>query len=640
MAIDKLTTIYSHHTVYLQRIGATEGNAILPYLEKIENDVVSILNRYRKRNITPSLQSRIQEQIDESARKHLQAYVSDLKVANRAVGSYESEFGAATLNSVVETDDFNAKAPSAAAVNYVATSRPIKLGDNSFTSYTSMMTNYWQKWANEIDGAIQAGFIEGQTMPEVAKAITEKLELSKSGTTKTVLDRTKRAAKQLAITGTNHYANASRIAFVDENDDILNGYRFLAVLDSRTSQRCRALDQTVWPKDSPKLSTVTPPLHPNCVLGDTLITSAFGVSSISKRRYKGAFITITSASGDTITVTPNHPVLTDSGWLPAKMINRFDKIVNQVNRKEVSVVNRNDDSTIPSISEVFDSARGSVKVSASEVPLSSPDFHDDSADGEVAVILTDGGLGIIDNSLAIKYSGKLNLEIGNKCSGIFSRLSSFNKFRFRCFSSSNRFVSCLSKSLSFIYRCIIHPRLLLLTSVSDVNSVFNKDSLYWTRRDTDVLSYSCDSYAGGVSFDDVVDVSFAKFDSHVYNLETIDHCYAANGIITHNCRSALVYEVDERYKLDDEQTKRASSFEVDGKRDPKQVSSDSTYYESLKKLSAADQDEVLGPTMGKAFRKLNNTEEFAKMTLDRNNDPLTIAEMKQKNNTLGRILRE
>ena len=106
-----------------------------------------------------------------------------------------------------------------------------------------------------------------------------------------------------------------------------------------------------------------------------------------------------------------------------------------------------------------------------------------------------------------------------------------------------------------------------------------------------------------------------------------------------NCRSALTYEVDDRFKLDSSDTKKASSFEVDGKRDPKQLDSDSIYYENMKKLKASDQDAILGPTMGKAFRKMDSPSQFAKATLDSMNNPLTIKQMKQKNNELGRILR-
>tara|TARA_R110002020_G_scaffold257912_2_gene471587 strand:+ start:684 stop:1802 length:1119 start_codon:yes stop_codon:yes gene_type:complete len=264
MPVEKLTTIYSQHTVYLQRVGATEGLKVTPYLVAIENDVVSILNKYRKRRVTPALQADIQKQINEVTRKHLQDYTSQLKVENRALGAYEAEFAASTLKGVVESDDFNPTVPSAAVVNSVATITPIKLSANSFTAYSSMMKNYWQKWTDEIDGIVMEGFQVGATIPEITNSIVDQMDLSKSGTTKSVLDRARRGAKQLAITGTNHYANTARIAFVDENDDILKGYRFLAVNDSRTSRVCARLDQTVWPANSPKLSSVTPPLHPNC----------------------------------------------------------------------------------------------------------------------------------------------------------------------------------------------------------------------------------------------------------------------------------------------------------------------------------------------------------------------------------------
>lgn len=368
MISDQLTTLYTHHTTQLQRVGATEGNKVLPFLVSIENDVVAILNKYRKRKVTAALQAQIQEEISKVTRQHLQDYTSSLKVENRALGAYEADFAVSALNGLIEDDGFKVVAPTAAAVNARAIITPVKIGINSYTSYSSMMKNYWGKWADEIDGVVQAGFLESKTMPEITNAILGKMDLSKSGATKSTLDRARRSAKQLAITGTNHYANTSRIAFVDKNDTMLKGFRFLAVQDSRTSKQCRSLDQTVWLADDPKLNSVTPALHPRC-------------------------------------------------------------------------------------------------------------------------------------------------------------------------------------------------------------------------------------------------------------------------------RSALSYEVDDRFK-DDEDSKKPSSFEVDGKRDPKPIDSDGIYYENLKELKESDQDAVLGPTLGEAFRELDNPSQFAKLMLDDNNRPLTIKQLKTRNNALSRILRE
>jgi SPP1 gp7 family putative phage head morphogenesis protein len=363
-----LTTVYSQHTVYLQRIGATQGNAVVPYLKLIEEDIQRIFNKYRDRAKTAANQVAIQEAINKSSRKHLQDYIVDLKKSNREIGLNEAEFAGDTLNKVVVNDDFESIVPSAAQVNAIAIATPIQLSESAYTTYNSMMSNYWLKWSDEVDALVQNGFVNGSTINEISTNIFNQMRLEKSTASKNTLNRAHRAAKSVAITGTNHYANTARIEFVDQNDDMLKGYRLIAVVDSRTSQKCRALDQKFIPKDSPKLSSFTPPLHINC-------------------------------------------------------------------------------------------------------------------------------------------------------------------------------------------------------------------------------------------------------------------------------RTALVYEVDDKYKLDDKDTKRASSFEVDGKRDPKPVSSEGIYYDKMKDLNKDDQDNILGPTLGKAFRKMDNPAEFANATIDSLGNPLTLAEMKKKDNKLGSILR-
>jgi hypothetical protein len=139
----------------------------------------------------------------------------------------------------------------------------------------------------------------------------------------------------------------------------------------------------------------------------------------------------------------------------------------------------------------------------------------------------------------------------------------------------------------------------------------------------------------------VVEVEYSGMD---YNLSIDeDETYIADGFLVHNCRSALTFDVDDRFKLDASDTKKASSFEVEGKRDGKPVDSDSIYYENLKKLGERkdgwkDIDAVIGPTLGKALRKMD-AREFAKQTGDSMNNPLTIKQMKANNNELGRILR-
>ena len=365
---EELITKFSQHTAYLQRLGATEGNKVTPYLNAIEADIASILKHYENMNITPARQQKIIDEINATSRRNLQLYTKGLAVENRALGAYEAEFTQETIDSAVIGDDFQTIAPSASQVNTVAIATPIKLSENQFSSYSHLMTNYWQKWTAEIDGAVQNGFVSGQSTREIANSILDTIGQTKTGTGSGTLDKARRSAKQLAITGTNHYANTARVAYYKGNEDVIKGFRSIAVLDSRTSRQCSALDGVVMKVTDKRFSRFVPPRHPNC-------------------------------------------------------------------------------------------------------------------------------------------------------------------------------------------------------------------------------------------------------------------------------RSAITPEVDDKYKLDDDTSKRASSFEVDGKRDGKQVSSKQTYYDAMDKLKASDQDDILGPTLGKAFRKLDNPDAFAQATIDNFGNPLTIEEMKKGDTQLAEILR-
>jgi len=76
-----------------------------------------------------------------------------------------------------------------------------------------------------------------------------------------IIPTQKRKAATLARTITNHTANAARNETMKENADVLDGYKWLSTLDSRTSLVCASRDGTVYPIDdrSPK-----PPAHFNC----------------------------------------------------------------------------------------------------------------------------------------------------------------------------------------------------------------------------------------------------------------------------------------------------------------------------------------------------------------------------------------
>lgn len=95
-----------------------------------------------------------------------------------------------------------------------------------------------------------------------------------------------------------------------------------------------------------------------------------------------------------------------------------------------------------------------------------------------------------------------------------------------------------------------------------------------------------------------------------------------------NERSTTAPVVDQRFRLDDGQSTRASKGVEGGQ----QVSADKTYYSWLKTQPKAFQDETLGKTRGALFRNGGLTaDEFAKLTVDQKFRPLNLDEMRAKN---------
>ncbi len=680
--IEKFTAIYSSHQIYLERLAAGMGNDALPYIQSINDRVMKLFNNLPKKQLSPEYQKEIRKEVNAIVKEELGEMVSAMKLSQKELGGYEAEWNDEQINAEIESD-INTVVPSMTQVSSVAIATPIKVGNGRYTTYGKMFSDYTRNQAERIDGVILNGFANGQTNRDIANLVEQELPSWQGGA--------ESQARTLARTGTNHYATQSRLTYEQENDKVIIGWRSIATLDSRTSSQCASLDGEVMKSSDPNFGKFKTPRHPNCLFEDSLITSAYGITSVSKRAYKGIKVTIRSSSGNKLAVTPNHPILTTRGWVRAKDVNLSDKLFLQSCAKGIGLVDGYDNGAYPTVKDIFESVGSSSEMSSSEVPLSPPDFHGDAIDKEIAVIRSNSLLLDKGVSAFIKENCELILKGGHAGDFILSSFRSLNELIHTSFGSSDFISKALSESPSLINGSSSHPCGLLLRAISWLESARFESSRYNHWRDSELFCYRgnsnsaiedfndsigvffaklnelsasvntslaerptnagfadtsliCnffDAYAGGIEFDNVVDVSFSYEEScHVYNLETVDHCYAANGIINHNCRSSLVPEIDGRLKYDDSASERPTNFLVDGKKDPKRVSSKKTYYEEMKKLSASDQDIILGPSLGKAFRKMDNPDAFAKQTINQATlEPLTLEQMKKKDSQLGRILK-
>ena len=500
------------------------------------------------------------------------------------------------------------------------------------------------KARKQVEYAIRDGINQGQTNQEIITRIRGKR--TKVGNQYAyvggVWDATKVEIERTVRTARSHVAN---VAYDDTWKALgFTHVKFVSTLDGRTSKQCASLDANVYDinKAYPK-----PPLHYNCLLGDSNVLPVGSISGVSKRWFDGEIIIIKTAGGRVLRCTPNHPILTSKGWIGAGVLNVGGDVICDLvgDWKGISISNHKN--TPPLIKDVVDSFLGSSKMLTRPVPVSPEDFHNDGKGSKIAIIGTNRFLRDCFNTPITKHFSKPNFIFRGK--GFWSRFSgksAFKKIFFRPFSAANSIMSSLNDSISFFLRGDRKPSKLLLRPVSSVNSMLGENGLCGsnsesmlgvdsrntntTKEDINNLlfrkssfsnlvknmlfasgsrlhtiplediannilgdiqligdnslgesavkkidnflhgfwrggllysdlaailkknilddigsgSSACGNLANGcsrvVGVDDIVSIDRESFSGHVYNLDTDDGYYIANGIITHNCRSVLV----------------------------------------------------------------------------------------------------
>ena len=139
-------------------------------------------------------------------------------------------------------------------------------------------------------------------------------------------------------------------------------------------------------------------IHPNCLVpGGSIL--AEGVMAESRRLYCGEVITLKTAGGNQITVTPNHPILTNRGFVAAGLIKEGDKVI-EARRKYRRLLGKAPNNiNVPTVvDEVLHARLKAISCASRTVKGSTVQFHGDGGtDSEVNVIFSNGlGISIVD----------------------------------------------------------------------------------------------------------------------------------------------------------------------------------------------------------------------------------------------------
>lgn len=128
-------------------------------------------------------------------------------------------------------------------------------------------------------------------------------------------------------------------------------------------------------------------IHPNCLVpGGTVL--AEGVMAHSCREYDGPVITLVTSKGNRITVTPNHPILTPEGFVPAGMLQEGQEIIEATGEYRLLLGKAPNDINIPTpVEEIGHSIIQTCGGTTVRVKGSPVQFHGDgSSDSEVNIV--------------------------------------------------------------------------------------------------------------------------------------------------------------------------------------------------------------------------------------------------------------
>lgn len=665
--------LLAHHISTVKH-GAEVGNTVKPYLDAMKAIVRKSVAGFDSDKRTRARLEKLLEKLAKDLEVPAGEYRKELIKQLREFARYEARYQADTIGGWVNV---NLVTPTVEQVWAAAKFEPLKLAASPI-DFDSLINSWGNDEVSRLVMGVKSGFVEGLTTRQIIKNVVGDGGLA---------DISQRNAMANGRTLVMHLANEARFATYQENDDVVIGYTWVSTLDSRTSDICRSRDGQVYlfkDKNQPK-----PPAHYNCLSGDTVVSTCSPVSNMYKRAYKGVMVKITTKSGRTMTITPNHPVLTSTGWVTAGELDLRSQLVccNDI----ALVVKNQKDCVVTEFSKLFSALNvSSDPVFVSNAPTSTKDFHGDVTDSEVNIISVDSEswgkvkTALSENVVNDKFPlrSPVDFTLPTNCGSMDSFIGENG--------ASDRTVSVFGKRGDLLRSASCHSRELLLTSVSkfsestfkslnnwgtaaieikigvdsvssnsievggidffelracegnsfgkrDSNPIGFEHSLNWLFTAAEQLpDFIASNLVDGIELDDVIDISLVEFNGHVYNLENENNWYLSNGIITHNCRSTTAPKLSPEFDIFDQGATRASKGADGGK----QVAADTTYYDWLKRQPASYQDEVLGKTKGLIFRNSGiDAEEFRKLSVGNLGRPLTIDEMAAADKRVAEYLR-
>jgi len=483
---------------------------------------------------------------------------------------------------------------------------------------------------------VRRGYYQGKTNQELVREIVgTRARRFQDG----ILQTSRRNAQAVVATSVQHVASVGRMRTWQDNADVVQGYEWVSTLDRKTTTQC--------------------------FTGSTIPRPIGEILKVFRRPYQGDVFVITTSAGEQFRATPNHPILTAKGWRSAKEIKPSDKVVDF--SLDQFIPETNPIEVEPSFATIADALfHPSVSQIVSECPTPA-DFHGDGQSGQnqIDIAVPKPELGDGFNPFPIEDVRHKTL-IWLHQSGFFSDNRGFGLLGVTGLPSveTPQFTTSTLQSVKKTASANTNLTNNFRGSESPLKHIdgFDCSGMFLVPRDIfkDTETFQkcgrrsssstkpSPNFGSGNSIapklQDVIGVRTEFVSCHVYNFETSSGYYMAGCSLVKNCktldgqkfkvgegpvppihircRSTTVADLNPKFDFLKEGRTRS------GEKGP--VDADLDYYDWLKNQPPGFQDQALGPVRGKLFREGGlSADKFAELQLDRNFEPLTLAEMRK-----------
>lgn len=392
---------------------------------------------------------------------------------------------------------------------------------------------------DQIRAKLEAGRREGLGTDALARSLRDTL----GGTTARL------RAAIIARTETHAAAQAANRQAADATGIRNLRKEWLAADDARTRPDHNSADGQIVAKESTftvggsQMEQPGDPSAPtdqvvNCFVPGTVVGGRF-VGGL-KARYSGPILEITTARGNRLSVTPNHPILTrHRGFVPAKSILEGENLVAYIGRAPVG--GKHEDKTKALIENVFDSIGSQGAVCA--LRINGADLHGDAefSQNQINVVRAKRVLLVDMNPVRPKIIRQLVFGIRGVGTRLVSALGASAECFQRFLHPSPSVVSGHHSLFALGFGYFRPFKQLGIRPPSQWNATLQEPAGQCLSADLDFVRKLLHRHPREVSFDKVVEVRRSTFSGHVYDLQSEGGWIAASNIITSNCRCAQAF---------------------------------------------------------------------------------------------------